>query len=166
MADFSLGIALGYGREKVGRVGVGTGFSAYPLYSSKTGYIVSGVSLKKVGGDKYPISCTQSHWSMEGRAIVREVNLEQFKEHPEFAKQMNAPVPPRPDGTTGEWPKPIYENPLDKAKKSALHQWGMAIDLNGCVGCGTCVVACQSEQHSDRRQGPRVARSGNALDAD
>jgi len=75
MADFSLGIALGYGREKVGRVGVGTGFNAYPLYSTKTGYITTGAALKKVGGDKYPISCTQSHWSMEGRAIVREANL-------------------------------------------------------------------------------------------
>lgn len=147
MADFSLGIALGYGREKVGRVGVGTGFDAYPLYSAKTGYITTGVTLKKVGGDKYPISCTQSHWSMEGRAIVREANLEQFKSHPDFADKMNAPVPPRPANHVGEWPAPIYANPLDKAKKTALHQWGMAIDLNGCVGCGTCVVACQSENN-------------------
>lgn len=147
MADYSLGIALGYGREKVGRVGVGTGFNAYPLFSSKTGYITTGVTLKKVGGDKYPISCTQMHWSMEGRAIVREANLEQFKTHPDFADKLNAPVPPRPEGTTGEWPKPIYENPLDKAKKTAHHQWGMAIDLSGCVGCGTCVIACQSENN-------------------
>jgi MoCo/4Fe-4S cofactor protein with predicted Tat translocation signal len=147
MADYSLGIALGYGREKVGRVGVGTGFDAYPLYNSKTGYIISGASLKKVGGDKYPISCTQSHWSMEGRAIVREANLEQFKSHPDFADKMNAPVPPRPANHVGEWPAPIYPNPLDEAKKKALHQWGMAIDLSGCVGCGTCVVACQSENN-------------------
>lgn len=147
MADFSLGIALGYGREKVGRVGVGTGFNAYPLFSSKTGCIIAGVTLKKVGGEKYPISCTQTHWSMEGRAIVREANLDQFKAHPDFAEKLNAPVPPRPEGTVGEWPKPIYENPLDKAKKTAHHQWGMAIDLSGCVGCGTCVIACQSENN-------------------
>ena len=146
MADFSLGLALGYGRVKVGRVGVGAGFNAYPLFSTKTGYVATGVALKKVGGEKYPISCTQTHWSMEGRAIVREANQEQFKDHPEFAKQMNAPVPPKPPGAT-EWPLPIYPNPLDEAKKKALHQWGMAIDLSGCVGCGTCVVACQSENN-------------------
>jgi len=147
MADYSFGIALGYGREKVGRVGVGTGFSAYPLYSTKTGYITTGVSVKKVGGAKYPISCTQSHWSMEGRAIVREANLEQFKAHPDFAAKMNAPVPPRPPNHVGEWPVSLYPNPLDEAKKTALHQWGMAIDLSGCVGCGTCVIACQSENN-------------------
>jgi MoCo/4Fe-4S cofactor protein with predicted Tat translocation signal len=146
MADFSLGLALGYGRKETGRVGVGAGFDAYPLYSTRTGYVVSGVKLTKLG-QSYPISCTQTHWSMEGRAIVREANLQQFKDHPDFAAKMNAPVPPRPANHVGEWPAPMYPNPLDEAKKTALHQWGMAIDLNGCVGCGTCVVACQAENN-------------------
>jgi molybdopterin-containing oxidoreductase family iron-sulfur binding subunit len=139
MADFSLGLALGYGRGKeVGRVGIGSGFSAYPLLTSKTGCIVSGAKLTKLG-KTYPLSCTQSHWSMEGRAIVREANLEQFRAHPDFAEKMNAPESPDES--------PIYANPLDEAKKTALHQWGMAIDLNSCVGCGTCVVACQAENN-------------------
>ena len=42
---------------------------------------------------------------------------------------------------------PMYPNPLDAAKKFALHQWGMSVDLNSCVGCGTCVMACQSENN-------------------
>ncbi|HEX5220458.1 MAG TPA: TAT-variant-translocated molybdopterin oxidoreductase, partial [Verrucomicrobiae bacterium] len=132
MADFTLGIALGYGRDKVGRVGVGAGFNAYPLFNSKTNYIATGAKVRKTG-ETYPLSCTQSHWSMEGRSIVREVNAGQFKDHPDFAAKMNAPVPPQPKGAK-EWPMPMYPNPLDAVEKKALHQWGMAIDLNSCVG--------------------------------
>ncbi|MSU59389.1 MAG: 4Fe-4S dicluster domain-containing protein, partial [Pedosphaera sp.] len=138
MADFSLGIALGYGRVRVGRVGVATGFDAYPLFSTKTGYIATGAKVSKTG-ETYQITCTQTHWSMEGRAIVREANLQQFKAHPDFAEKMNAPEAPSE--------KPMYPNPFDEAKKSAHHQWGMSIDLNSCVGCGTCMMACQSENN-------------------
>jgi len=138
MADNSLGLALGYGRTKVGRVGVGTGFDAYPLFTTKTGYIAIGATVRKTG-ETYSLACTQSHWSMEGRAIVREANLEQFKSHPDFAERMNAEEAPNES--------PLYPNPLDVAMKTAHHQWGMSVDLNSCVGCGTCVMACQSENN-------------------
>lgn len=138
MADYSLGVALGYGRTKVGRVGVGTGFDAFPLFTTTMGYIATGAIVRKTS-ETYPLVCTQSHWSMEGRAIVREANLAQFKGHPDFAERMNAEEAPNES--------PIYPNPLDEAKKTALHQWGMSVDLNACVGCGTCVMACQSENN-------------------
>ncbi len=142
MADFSLGIALGYGREKVGRIGKGVGFNAYPLRTT-AGFIASGATIKATG-KTHVIACTQDHWSMEGRAIVREANLDAFEKNKAFVKTMNAPDPVQPDGEEYET---IYPNPLDEAKKTAHHQWGMAIDLGSCVGCGTCVMACQSENN-------------------
>ncbi len=138
MADYSLGLALGYGRKRAGRVGSGVGFNAYRLLTTNAGYIVEGATLQKID-ETYAFACTQNHWSMEGRGIVREANLEQFNKHPDFAKAMTLEEPPIVS--------PLYPNPLDKEKLKGLHQWGMSIDLNSCVGCGTCVIACQSENN-------------------
>ncbi|MDD5140829.1 MAG: TAT-variant-translocated molybdopterin oxidoreductase [Verrucomicrobiales bacterium] len=136
MADYSLGLALGYGREKAGRVGTGVGFNAYKIFSGK--YIETGAAIKKTGGT-HVLATTQSHWSMEGRPAVREANLGEYEKHKDFAEKMSGEEPPVVAS--------LYPNPLDEAKKTALHQWGMAIDLTSCVGCGTCVLACQSENN-------------------
>ncbi len=137
MADYSLGLALGYGREKAGRVGTGVGFNAYKIFNGR--YIETGATIKKTG-KTYTLACTQDHWSMEGRPAVREANLEEFLKEPKFAEEKFHGVEP-------PIAKSLYPNPLDEAKKTALHQWGMTVDLNACVGCGTCVVACQSENN-------------------
>jgi molybdopterin-containing oxidoreductase family iron-sulfur binding subunit len=136
MADYSLGLALGYGRERAGRVGTGVGFNAYKIFAGK--YIETGAKVRKTG-ETYPLATTQHHWSMEGRPAVREANLDKFSKNPGFANEMHGTEPPIV--------APLYPNPLDEAKKTALHQWGMALDLSACVGCGTCVIACQSENN-------------------
>lgn len=138
LADNTLALALGYGREKAGRVGARVGFNAYVCRQNRQPYIASGATLTKTG-EKYRLSCTQDHWSMEGRPIIREANLQQFAQHPDFARRMNMPEP--------EGAAPLYPNPLKKVEPSALHQWGMSVDLNACVGCNACTVACQSENN-------------------
>lgn len=77
---------------------------------------------------------------MEGRAIVREANLEQFRKYPDFPHRMNLDN----EGPKGAiYQHPHTKNPLMKG----IHQWGMALDLNACVGCSTCIIACQSENN-------------------
>jgi molybdopterin-containing oxidoreductase family iron-sulfur binding subunit len=136
MADYSLGLALGYGRERAGRVGNGVGFNAYKIFAGK--YVETGATVRKTGGT-HLIACTQDHWSMEGRPAVREANLGEFSRNPAFAMEMHAKKPPVV--------APLYPNPLDETKKTALHQWGLTVDLSACVGCSACVVACQSENN-------------------
>jgi molybdopterin-containing oxidoreductase family iron-sulfur binding subunit len=142
MADYSLGLALGYGRDKAGRVGTGVGFNAYKIFNGK--YIETGAKISKTGST-YVIATTQSHWSMEGRPAVREANLSEFLEDinkypPEnFAEEFKEKEPPVV--------APLYPNPFDDSKNTAYQQWGMAVDLGACVGCGTCVLACQSENN-------------------
>ena len=139
-ADFTLGLALGYGRKQTGRIGRGSGFDAYRLRTASASNFASGAKLNPAART-YQISCTQDHWSMEGRPIIREANLEEYRQHPNFAKGMNMPDPPSS--------QPLYPNPLDqlKQKPNVLHQWGMSIDLGSCVGCSACMIACQSENN-------------------
>jgi molybdopterin-containing oxidoreductase family iron-sulfur binding subunit len=142
MADYSLGLAFGYGREKAGRVGTGVGFNAYKIFSGK--YIETGAKVTPVQGETHVLACTQHHWSMEGRPAVREFNLPEAVEATEKKENI---AEEKFHGVEPPIVKSLYPNPLDEAKKTALHQWGMAIDLSACVGCGTCVVACQSENN-------------------
>src|SRR5437879_6990364 len=77
---------------------------------------------------------------MEGRPIIREATVEQYQKDANFAKRMDMEDPPGGKQS-------LYPNPLDKVKSIALHQWGMSIDLNMCVGCQACMMACQSENN-------------------
>jgi MoCo/4Fe-4S cofactor protein with predicted Tat translocation signal len=137
-ADNVIALALGYGRTQTGRIGKDAGFNAYALRSSTAPYFASGAKL--ILTSKFQeLACTQTHGSQEGRPMVREGNLNQYRDKPEFAKGQDWEKTP-------EGPTPMYPNPLD-VNKSDRYQWGMSIDLNACVGCHACVLACQSENN-------------------
>jgi molybdopterin-containing oxidoreductase family iron-sulfur binding subunit len=149
MADYSLGMALGYGREKAGRIGNKVGFNAYALRTAAADIAV-GATIQG-SGKTYMLATTQDHWSMEGRPIIREANLKQYQDDPHFADKMKMEEPRggariREGEETGV-AKPLYPNPFDEVSKSGHHQWGMSIDLNLCVGCSACMLACQSENN-------------------
>ena len=141
-ADYVLGLTLGWGREKGGRIAnfdnAKVGFNFYPLRTAASPNFAAGAKLTAAGG-KYTFACTQDHWSLEGRPLVREANLDDYRKEPKFAEQFDMESPPGGDES-------LYPNPLNW-KKDATHQWGMAIDLNTCVGCNACVIACQSENN-------------------
>ena len=141
MADYTVGLALGYGREKTGRVGHGHRLQRLRASHQRRSCITPPArELHDTGDTSYELANTQSHWSMEGRPVVREANLEQFRKQSEFRQRHEA-------GRRRRWSSPLYPNPLDTTKANGLHQWGMSIDLNRCVGCSACMVACQSENN-------------------
>ena len=88
LADFTLVATLGHGRTNVGRVGQGTGYDVTPLLSGDS-LVISGVSIEPTG-DFEILANVQEHWSMEGRAIVREANVDEYTADTGFASKMGA----------------------------------------------------------------------------
>ncbi|MGH8069680.1 MAG: TAT-variant-translocated molybdopterin oxidoreductase [Candidatus Entotheonellia bacterium] len=131
-ANDAVTVHLGYGRWRTGRVGRGTGVNAYVLRTSSAPWGDAGLELRNTGA-RYSLASTQHHHSMEGRPLVRVGTLAQYLAHPEFVHEM-AHDPP-PDLTL--YPPYAYQG----------YAWGMAIDLNACIGCNACVVACQAENN-------------------
>jgi MoCo/4Fe-4S cofactor protein with predicted Tat translocation signal len=131
-ADDVVTVSLGYGRWRAGRVGTGAGFNAYALQTSDAPWLITDVAIQKTGA-RHALVSTQHHHSMEGRNLLRVGTLGQFLEHPDFARVKPHEEPPLPS----LYPEHPYPN----------YAWGMAIDLNVCIGCNACVIACQAENN-------------------
>ncbi len=151
--DNSITLTLGYGRDFTGRVGTGTGYNAYVARTSTNPHVAFASSVQFVDEKirlavtqyQYPIESgknegqTEEGRAMEDRAIIREASLDEFRKNPDFANE----------GLLEEESKDVtlYPNWTEDPTKVGMHQWGMAIDLNSCVGCNACVVACVAENN-------------------
>ena len=154
LSNWTVVLPLGYGRSVSGRVGQGTGFDFYPARTSTNQDFATGASIK-ILDERFLLANQQEHWSMEGRDIVREANKSEFDTDPNFVDsfgiESHAPANLGKDkdmplaAVASETPRgnSLYETP----NFEGLHQWGMSIDLNTCIGCNACVIACQAENN-------------------
>ncbi len=134
----TFGLALGYGRTMAGKAGDGVGVNAYPLYKGSSQ--VMDVSAAK-GDGMHGFACIQLHHTMMGRSIVKETTL---------ANYINDPKSGNPDVMfeTHKGKKPASQVDLwQDFDKETGHWWNLSMDLNNCIGCGACVVACQAENN-------------------
>jgi molybdopterin-containing oxidoreductase family iron-sulfur binding subunit len=132
-APDTLTLHLGYGRTRAGRTGNVTGFDVNALRPFDAQDILQGVELTKTG-ESYDLACTQDHWSLEGRNIVRVATRTQYDADPKFAQKME-------EGERRQLS--MYWQPY----KYEGYAWGMTIDQNVCTGCNSCVVACVAENN-------------------
>jgi MoCo/4Fe-4S cofactor protein with predicted Tat translocation signal len=167
----TVGIALGYGRgangEQIGRGAFQTkeyggyeladngnrkaiGVNVFPCIVDLKGvpsYSASATIAKTEG--EYLIAATQIHHTVMGRdSIVRETTLSTFmKGDRELFNPIHKLQRLNEHGHHEEAPLEEFDlwnaHPIEKVG----HRWGMTIDLSSCIGCGSCLVACQSENN-------------------
>jgi MoCo/4Fe-4S cofactor protein with predicted Tat translocation signal len=141
-AKGTVSIAVGYGRKLAGKVGDNVGENAFPLAMVGPNGIMYNnvVTLTKTDATS-PIAQTQTHHTiMDRKPVVQENTLAAYIKNPKEVTEYDRIA--TPDG-------------LEKPNKVSLwqdyqynnHHWGMAIDLNSCIGCGSCVIGCQVENN-------------------
>ncbi|GGH05843.1 4Fe-4S dicluster domain-containing protein [Sphingobacterium alkalisoli] len=130
----TVSVALGYGRTKVGKAGNEVGKNAFPFASLVNGTVQFAAQAKvsKAAGT-YELAQTQTHHTIEGRNIIRETT---------FAKYLKDP-----NSESGRFADSHKTYDLWNKFEQPGHKWVMAIDLNACTGCGSCIVACNVENN-------------------
>jgi MoCo/4Fe-4S cofactor protein with predicted Tat translocation signal len=142
----TIGIALGYGRDKAGKLstqaGGVIGKNAYPFVQLQNGtmmYAALNVTIADAN-ETTELAGTQTHHTMMGREIVKETNLENYKKDPKsgnYPEMMHTHEGLKDPRTLNLW---------DDHEKLGS-RWGITIDLNSCIGCGACVVGCTAENN-------------------
>jgi MoCo/4Fe-4S cofactor protein with predicted Tat translocation signal len=151
----TIGIPLGYGRTKAGKVADGIGQNAYPLLSVVNGSLsYNGAASKfEITSESFQLAQTQTHNTYMGRkTVIQETSLTEFN-NGTFAKEKYTPkintwsdVRKNKDAKDEHGVEPEKLN-IWKGHEYKSHHWGMAIDLNTCTGCAACVVACNVENN-------------------
>ncbi|MGH7029161.1 MAG: hypothetical protein ACREEZ_01915, partial [Stellaceae bacterium] len=120
-------LPLGFGR-RAGGLGVGVGFDAYSLRGAENPWLAAAASITKTA-DTVRLATVQGHDRVAGSDLVHEGTLAELQKNPNFLEH-------KPNDASLY---PAYQYPK--------YAWAMAIDLNSCIGCQACVVACQAENN-------------------
>ena len=135
-AEGTVSVALGYGHTNAGPVCTGIGVNMFQ-YSTieggtrKYGFVTG--KIEKISGSRQ-LALTQEHSSTEGRPIARETVLSEYEKNPGSGNEHHE-----------EYEK-THQTLYPEVEYDGFH-WGMSIDLSKCVGCNTCVIACQAENN-------------------
>ena len=135
-AEGTISIALGYGHTNSGPVCTDIGVNLYPFVRISDGNRLYGFAVDKLENTskQRSLALTQLHYSMEGRPIVRETVLSKYKSNPSSGNELHNEF------------ESTHKTLYPEVKYDGFH-WGLAIDLNSCVGCNSCVIACQAENN-------------------
>jgi molybdopterin-containing oxidoreductase family iron-sulfur binding subunit len=148
-ADDSITLTTGYGRTNLGRVADGVGVNTYPFRTTDAMFFRE-VSVEATGST-YEVANVQDHHSLEGRDMVRSATLDEYRQNPDFSSYKEVHGYEVPGMKEAEEYEEDPKGPIslfdEQYGPDFQPQWGMAIDLNSCFGCGVCTIACQAENN-------------------
>ncbi|MFC2085397.1 4Fe-4S dicluster domain-containing protein, partial [Bacteroidota bacterium] len=96
-------------------------------------------AIIKLTNDKYELVSTQEHHSLEDtlvkdfhkiRKIIREGTLSEYIKNPKFLHHEDHEL-----------------RGISREHEYEGIKWGMVIDLNKCISCGSCIAACNVENN-------------------
>jgi MoCo/4Fe-4S cofactor protein with predicted Tat translocation signal len=169
----TIAIGLGYGRRRAGKAGTAVGKDLFPAVANFQ-YNATTTEPSKVGRDKL-FAITQIHHTY-GLNTTDESGKIKYDEHTKkpfnvdeqvlghrgfqgsltdrsvffqtTAKDLNASVKELKEK------RKEYQHLNDKGLYpdykdvyGAGHHWAMSVDLNSCIGCGACTIACMAENN-------------------
>ncbi len=163
-APGSVAIALGGGRQ-AGGCGVGYGVNVNPLLKSEDGftqYYLADVKVTPTGTIDKDYACVQHHHTMgvkgkqdgkiinadeavlafqgslTDRSIIFQTNMKDLQDLKNELTEFHAESEHLNSQT-------LY--PTNVEFFGTGMKWGMYVDMNACIGCGACQVACVSENN-------------------
>jgi anaerobic selenocysteine-containing dehydrogenase/Fe-S-cluster-containing dehydrogenase component len=141
----TLAVPIGQGHGTFGRYATGLPANPFRLLSGDTEPVSQGlmghstpVSVKRQK-EHFPIANTDGSFHQHGRHMVQAMEWSQFLKAGAAGQRPELDYP-LPEGFDPK--KDFYPSHHHKE-----YRWCMVVDLDRCIGCGACVVACYAENN-------------------
>jgi len=148
----AVGFAIGQGHWAMGEVAAKRGVNGFALLLGE-GDPGSAVAVRiERTGKREPLISLTATFTQHGRDLLRWQKLDEAVSTSTERESLDLPLPAG------------YEKNGDlyTGHKHARHRWVMVVDLQRCIGCGACSVACYAENNT-AVLGPQPLREGREM---